>query len=266
MIPDQATAALARAHAALVGRGLIRGGATADRGRIVLTRPPDRAWGEWSSAYALQLARVTGADAREIAEALADELRTDPTVRAVHVAPTGHLNLTGVDAPGLVARQVLDAGPAYGTGHGRRAGGPQNGDPLAGDPENEGWPDREHVQYAASRCASVLRNADDLGIEREPADPELLTTPHEHALLDTLAELPVVAEAAAARAEPGRVREHLTRVADTYLEVQGRDPALPRGDEPPGPLHRARLLLVAATRQVLTNGLGLLGVAAPERM
>jgi arginyl-tRNA synthetase len=38
------------------------------------------------------------------------------------------------------------------------------------------------------------------------------------------------------------------------------------GDEEPTDLHRARLQLVAATRTVLANGLGLLGVSAPERM
>jgi len=41
---------------------------------------------------------------------------------------------------------------------------------------------------------------------------------------------------------------------------------LPQGDEELNDLHRARLLLVAATRQVLANGLRLLGVSAPERM
>jgi arginyl-tRNA synthetase len=41
---------------------------------------------------------------------------------------------------------------------------------------------------------------------------------------------------------------------------------LPQGDEEPTELHRARLLLVDATRVVLANGLGLLGVTAPERM
>jgi arginyl-tRNA synthetase len=38
------------------------------------------------------------------------------------------------------------------------------------------------------------------------------------------------------------------------------------GDEEPGPIHGARLLLVAATRTVIANGLRLLGVSAPERM
>ena len=41
---------------------------------------------------------------------------------------------------------------------------------------------------------------------------------------------------------------------------------LPMGDEEPTAVHGARLLLVAATRTVFANGLGLLGVSAPERM
>ncbi|MEP7088766.1 MAG: DALR anticodon-binding domain-containing protein, partial [Nocardioidaceae bacterium] len=41
---------------------------------------------------------------------------------------------------------------------------------------------------------------------------------------------------------------------------------LPMGEETPAPLHGARLLVVAATRVVLANGLDLLGVSAPERM
>jgi arginyl-tRNA synthetase len=41
---------------------------------------------------------------------------------------------------------------------------------------------------------------------------------------------------------------------------------LPQGDEAVGDLHRARLALCAATRQVIANGLGILGVSAPERM
>ena len=41
---------------------------------------------------------------------------------------------------------------------------------------------------------------------------------------------------------------------------------LPRGDEPVAPINEARLVLTAAARTVLANGLDLLGVSAPERM
>jgi len=41
---------------------------------------------------------------------------------------------------------------------------------------------------------------------------------------------------------------------------------LPMGDEPVSPVNAARLILANATRQVLANGLAVLGVTAPERM
>ena len=92
----------------------------------------------------------------------------------------------------------------------------------------------------------------------------LVEGPGAGALADVLAEFPSVTGAAARRGEPERLHRHLELVADRWLEVQPR--VLPRGDETPTPLHRAWLLLVAATHQVLANGLGLLGVTAPERM
>ena len=52
----------------------------------------------------------------------------------------------------------------------------------------------------------------------------------------------------------------------TYHRFYDTCRVLPMGDEEPTDLHRARLLLVDATRIVLANGLGLLGVSAPERM
>ena len=52
----------------------------------------------------------------------------------------------------------------------------------------------------------------------------------------------------------------------TYHRFYDTCRVLPMGDEEPTDLHRARLLLVDATRTVLANGLGLLGVSAPERM
>ena len=41
---------------------------------------------------------------------------------------------------------------------------------------------------------------------------------------------------------------------------------LPSGDDPVAPINEARLMLVVASRTVIANGLGLLGVTAPERM
>ena len=63
--------------------------------------------------------------------------------------------------------------------------------------------------------------------------------------------------------EPHRVARYLEDTAATYHRFYDTCRVLPQGDEEAGDLHRARLLLVAATRTVLANGLALLGVSAP---
>jgi arginyl-tRNA synthetase len=75
----------------------------------------------------------------------------------------------------------------------------------------------------------------------------------------------VVAGAAQLR-EPHRVARYLEDTAATFHKFYDVCRVLPQGDEEPGELHRSRLALVAATRTVVANGLGLLGVTAPERM
>jgi arginyl-tRNA synthetase len=121
------------------------------------------------------------------------------------------------------------------------------------------------VQYAHARISSILRNAADLGIAAE-SHPDLLTHEKEGTLLRALAEFPRVVRAAAELREPHRVARYLEELARTYHRFYDTCRVLPRGDEETSDLHRARLLLVEATRVVLANGLGLLGVSAPERM
>ncbi|WP_182523847.1 arginine--tRNA ligase [Nocardioides dongkuii] len=121
------------------------------------------------------------------------------------------------------------------------------------------------VQYAHARVASLLRNATDLGVEAA-SHPELLTHEKEGLLLRALAEFPRVVASAAELREPHRVARYLEELAGTYHRFYDVCRVLPMGDEETTDLHRARLLLVQATRTVLANGLGLLGVSAPERM
>jgi arginyl-tRNA synthetase len=121
------------------------------------------------------------------------------------------------------------------------------------------------VQYAHARIASLLRNAADLGVSAE-SHPELLTHEKEGELLRALGELPRVVKAAAELREPHRVARYLEELAGVYHRFYDNCRVLPRGDEETTELHRARLMLVEATRVVLANGLGLLGVSAPERM
>ncbi len=121
------------------------------------------------------------------------------------------------------------------------------------------------VQYAHARVASLMRNAADLGVKAE-SHPHLLVHDKEGELLRALAELPRVITAAAELREPHRVARYLEELAGTYHRFYDSCRVLPRGDEETSDLHRARLLLVDATRVVLANGLDLLGVSAPERM
>ncbi|MFN8191115.1 MAG: arginine--tRNA ligase [Nocardioidaceae bacterium] len=124
-----------------------------------------------------------------------------------------------------------------------------------------------YVQYVAARTASILRNAADLGLTTAgDVDVSLLSHEKEGELLRALAELPRVVASAAQLREPHRVARYLEDTAATFHRFYDSCRVLPQGDEEPGELHRARLLLVAATRQVFENGLGLLGVSAPERM
>ncbi len=125
-----------------------------------------------------------------------------------------------------------------------------------------------YVQYAHARVASILRNGADLGLgpAGEDFDPELLDHEKEGELLRALAEFPRVVAAAAQLREPHRVARYLEATAASYHRFYDSCRVLPMGDEEAGDLHRARLLLVAATRTVLANGLALLGVSAPDRM
>jgi arginyl-tRNA synthetase len=125
-----------------------------------------------------------------------------------------------------------------------------------------------YVQYAHARLASILRNAADLGLAPAAGDfdPSLLSHEREGDLLRALAEFPRVVAAAAQLREPHRVARYLEDTASSFHKFYDTCRVLPMGDEEPSDLHRARLLLVDATRTVLANGLGLLGVSAPDRM
>jgi len=119
--------------------------------------------------------------------------------------------------------------------------------------------------------SSILRNAADLGLaptgsSAGEAQVGLLTHDREGDLLRALAEFPRVVATATELREPHRVARYLEETAGAYHRFYDSCRVLPMGDEEPGDLHRARLLLVDATRVVMANGLALLGVSAPGRM
>jgi len=124
-----------------------------------------------------------------------------------------------------------------------------------------------YVQYAHARTVNVARNAADAGVRREDGfDAALLDHPSEAVLLGQIAELPRIVAQAADLREPHRVARYLEELAGAYHKWYDQRRVTPFGDEEVSDVHRTRLWLNDATRQVLANGLALLGVSAPERM
>lgn len=125
-----------------------------------------------------------------------------------------------------------------------------------------------YVQYAHARTRAVARNAAAAEVHRseESFDAALLDQPADEKLLAALGQFPgVVAEAARFR-EPHRIARYLEALAGDYHRWYDACRVSPQGEEEVTDLHRTRLALNDATTQVLANGLGLLGVTAPERM
>ena len=123
-----------------------------------------------------------------------------------------------------------------------------------------------YVQYAHARLSALARNAADLGLQIDLGHLDLLDHDREATLMRTIGEFPRVLKTAAALREPHRVCRYLEDLAGDYHRFYDSCRVLPMGDEEHSDLHRARLALCAATRQVIANGLQILGVSAPERM
>ena len=123
-----------------------------------------------------------------------------------------------------------------------------------------------YVQYGHTRLASIGRKAAEANVSAEGADLSLLTHEKEGDLIRTLGEFPAVVKAAAELREPHRIARYAEELASVFHKFYDACQILPKAGENPEPIHSARLALAAASRQVLANALGLLGVTAPERM
>ncbi len=120
-----------------------------------------------------------------------------------------------------------------------------------------------YVQYAHARLCSVLREWGGDASALAGADLSPLGTPHEVALAQALAQFPEVLGRAAREFSPHLVSFYLHDELAARLHTYYNAERFLVEDEA---VKLARLALVAATRQVLANGLAVLGVSAPERM
>ncbi len=123
-----------------------------------------------------------------------------------------------------------------------------------------------YVQYAHARICSVLQQAAEqqIVIESDPraVDYHCLSEPHEQALMTRLAKYPEILELSALNEEPHQLTHYLRDLATDFHTYYNAHKFLIEDKA----LRNARLQLILATRQVLRNGLGLLGVSAPEKM
>ena len=124
-----------------------------------------------------------------------------------------------------------------------------------------------YIQYAHARVASVFRQLPLRGVVHLPEEGRAayarLVEPQEQALLKRLAQFVATVERAALGLEPHVLVHYLRDLAQDFHSYYNAHAFLLADD---APLRNARLNLVAATRQVLANGLTLLGVSAPEEM
>lgn len=123
-----------------------------------------------------------------------------------------------------------------------------------------------YVQYAHARTRQVAKNAASLGVDRSEFDPSLLSEPSEAELLAKLSEFPRVVSQAATFREPHRVARYIEEVAGSYHRFYDNCRVTPMSGKSVESVHKTRLWLNDAATVVLGNGLGLLGVTAPERM
>lgn len=117
-----------------------------------------------------------------------------------------------------------------------------------------------YLQYAHARCANILREAEARGFQ--PSEVGQLAEPAEQDLALQLSGFGNAVHVVAADLTPHKLCGYLYELADKFSKFYEKCPVLKSADE----VRASRLGLVAATKQVLAAGLGLLGIVAPERM
>lgn len=116
-----------------------------------------------------------------------------------------------------------------------------------------------YVMYTHARASSIIRKATKSG----KLDASVLTDPVEQRVIALLSDFPARAKAAANELKPHLIAQYSIELCRSFNEFYHKCPVL-QGDDLK--LMAARVALVKATRQVLSNSLSLLGVYAPDEM
>jgi len=123
-----------------------------------------------------------------------------------------------------------------------------------------------YIQYAHARICSVFRQMDEKNMSFDQASGlenlSLLAVEHENDILQQLAKYPEVVNTAAIQHEPHLIAHYLRELANALHTYYNAHHFIVDDEK----LRNARLVLITATRQVIKNGLGLLGVSAPQEM
>ena len=117
-----------------------------------------------------------------------------------------------------------------------------------------------YSQYAHARCASLLKLGEEFPIDKEG---KMLKEPQEFAILKHLADFPSIIESAAKEREPSKMAAYVHKLAGLVHEFYAACRIIDRENKD---LTSSRLGLIKACEIVLENGLGILGVSAPEKM
>jgi arginyl-tRNA synthetase len=127
-----------------------------------------------------------------------------------------------------------------------------------------------YVQYAHARISSVLRKAEEAGMDISvPEDLSSIADPAEFGLIAKLAEWPRLVEIAAGSNEPHRVAFYLYDLASEFHALWNRGNASPELrfiQEEDAETTRAKLALIRTVAIVISNGLGILGVKPVDKM
>ncbi len=271
MTPELLQTALSRALSTACGRVVDLPAA------VTLTRPKTRGQGDWTSNIALQAAALVGADARELAAAIAARLRTEPGVDGASVSGPGFVNVSlDASAGARLAAAIVAAGDDYGrpapdpatADHATADSAAQAGATAPGATQAHPVPGLDSIRYAHARAMRIDRLASAAGVDRfAPAVPTNADDPSSAAVPSTAEAVLLTALTDFPRAAAqGRLVGHLPEVAEAFHRWADAHPVTPTVDEQITAVHAGRLTLNRAAAVVLRNGLRLLGETAPERM